>query len=197
MSRPWKVPLNNKSLPSTVESAPNVTFDKIPSSRQSPRWYKMSRRFKSNYWKYKTEQNKPVDCSTERAERDAVTLRGCFTPCQSNVCQFILWICFHQTFCSLTLINKKPPQDRRHVSTWWQRDITAAGFTHAWNSHVCFSSPAESVAWTQRWVGHFVSVSEVCWRNVDETQRHMKSNLPQNFTCWYDSQLEHVNMLIC
>lgn len=106
MSRPWKVPLNNKSLPSTVESAPNVTFDKIPSSRQSPRWYKMSRRFKSNYWKYKTEQNKPVDCSTERAERDAVTLRGCFTPCQSNVCQFILWICFHQTFCSLTLINK-------------------------------------------------------------------------------------------
>lgn len=88
------------------ESAANVTFDKIPSSRQSPRWYKMSRRFKSNYWKYKTEQNKPVDCSTERAERDAVTLRSCFTPCQSNVCQFILWICFHQTFCSLTLINK-------------------------------------------------------------------------------------------
>lgn len=139
MSRPWKVPLNNKSLPSTVESAANVTFDKIPSSRQSPRWYKMSRRFKSNYWKYKTEQNKPVDCSTERAERDAVTLRGCFTPCQSNVCQFILWICFHQTFCSLTLINKKPPQDRRHVSTWWQRDITAAGFTHMHEIHTYVS----------------------------------------------------------
>lgn len=177
------------------ESAQNVTFDKIPSSRQSPRFHKMSRRFKSNYWKYKTEQNKPVDCLTDRAGRDAVTLRGCFTPCQSNVCQFILWICFHQTFCSDQQKTTSGPSSRlhlvaaRHHCSWFH--------THAWNSHVCFTSPAESVAGTQRWVGHFVSVSDVCWRNVDETRRHMKSNLPQNFTCWYDSQLEHVNMLIC
>lgn len=158
------------------ESAPNVTFDKIPSSRQSPRWYKMSCKFKSNYWKYKTEQNKPVDCLTERAGRDAARLLHAV----SVECLSVYSVNLFPS--NILLVNSDQqkttsgPSSRlhlvaaRHHCSWFH--------THAWNSHVCFSSPAESVAWTQRWVGHFVSVSEVCWRNVDETRRHMKSNLP-------------------
>lgn len=136
MSRPWKVPLNNKSLPSTVESAPNVTFDKIPSSRQSPRWYKMSRRFKSNYWKYKTEQNKPVDCLTDRAGRDAARLLHAVSVECLSVYSVNL---FPSNILLVNSDQQKPPQDRRHVSTWWQRHITAAGFTHMHEIHTYVS----------------------------------------------------------